>query len=401
VASPVPIRDRRLRGFGRGWLLVALVLVSLDLRPPMSAVSALLGAIRSDLGLSGAAVSVLTTLPTLGLGVFAFLGPRLTGRWGEERLIAASALLILAGDLVRLVPSAPALFAGTVLVGAGIGLITGAIPGLVKRSFPQSFAALMALYTITLTIGAAGGAGLATPLGTALHASWAVPLALVTTPLAVLAGLWWVPALGRPAVARERAAIPATLWRNRLAWRVTGFFSCTGIIFYFTLSWLPTICHDRGMGATASGLVLSVVAIVQVLGSLGVPFAIERMRDQRALAVLIALASVAGLAGVVAAPVPAGVWVAAVVLGLGQGAGFGLAMTLIGLRAPDGRTATGLSGMVQGVGYTIAALGPLSAGLLHSATGSWASVLVALVLVGALQALTGLGAGGNREVVIP
>jgi len=395
VTAPVPESGR-----GRWWLLVALVLITLNLRPPMSAVSALLTSIKSDLGLSGAVVAVLTTLPTVGLAVFAFLGPRLTGRWGEERLIAGSAVLILVGDLVRLVSAVSMLFAGTVLVGAGIGIVTGAIPGLVKRCFPTNFAGLMALYTVTLTIGAAGGSGLVNPIGSALHASWAVPLAVITVPLAVLAGLWWSPSLGRrPATARARTAIPAALWRDGLAWQVTGFFACTGFVFYFVLSWLPTVCHDRGMGTTASGLVLSVVAVVQIFGSLGVPVIIRRTRNQRGLVLAVAGLNVVGLVGVIVGPVPAFVWAAAAVLGLGQGLGFGLAMTLIGLRTSDARTATGLSGMTQGVGYAVSAVGPFGAGVLHSATGGWSAPLVLLVIVCAVQVAAGLGAGRTAEVL--
>jgi len=386
------------QGRGRVWLLAALVLLSLNLRPPMSAVSALLPAIRSDLDLTGAAASVLTTLPTIGLAVFAFLGPRLTGRWGEERLIAGSTLVIVAGNLVRLMPSVAALFAGTVLLGAGIGIVTGAIPGLVKRVFPANFAGLMALYTVTLTVGAAGGSGLANPIGYALHASWPVPLALITVPLAVVAGLWWAPDLGRSPGVRTRATIPAALWRDALAWQVTGFFACTGFIFYFVLSWLPTVCHDRGMGTTASGLVLSVVAVVQIFGSLAVPVVLRHTRDQRGLAVVLATLNAIGLTGVILGPVPVFVWAAAIVLGIGLGLGFGLAMTLIGLRAPDARTATGLSGMTQGVGYAISAVGPFGTGLLRGATGGWVAPLVLLVVVGVVQAAMGLGAGRAGEV---
>lgn len=384
---------------GRVWLLVALVLVTLNLRPAMSAVAALLAALRADFGLSGPATSVLITVPTAGLAVFAFLGPRLTGRWGEERLIAGSTFLLLLGNLLRLSPSAVALFAGTVLIGAAIGLITGAVPGLVKRHYPNRFATLMALYTVTLTIGAAGASGLATPLGSSLGSTWTLPLAVLTVPPAVLACVWWVPVLVARGHVRSPSAFPAGLWRDPVAWQVTLFFSATGFVFYFVLSWLPTVCQDRGMSATAGGLVLSVVALVQVAGSLGVPAVLARSRDQRRLGALVAVVNVVGLVGVVTGPAPAWVWVAAVVLGLGQGSGFGLAMTLIGLRARDVSAATGLSGMTQGVGYTIAAAGPLCTGLLHSVTGGWVMPLVLLVTVCLVQLASGLGAGRNTSVM--
>ena len=54
--------------------------------------------------------------------------------------------------------------------------------------------------------------------------------------------------------------------------------------------------------------------------------------------------------------------------------------------------------MAQGVGYTLAAFGPLAVGLLHDATGGWGAVggLFVLITVGAAGA--GWWAGQNRVV---
>lgn len=379
-------------------LVVALVLITLNLRPAISAVSSLLTSIRSDLGLSALAVSVLTTVPTIGLAVFTFLGPRLYGRWGDERLITWSAFLILAGDLVRLAPVSWALFAGTVLIAVGIGVATGAIPGLVKREFPDRVPAMMALYTAVLTAGASLASGVATPLADVMGSSWTGALAVITVPLAVVAGLWWLPRPRVPAPRSTAARIPPALWRDRMAWLVTLFFSATGFVFYFVLSWLPTVARDRGMDPTSSGLVLTTVALVQIVGSLLVPQVVSRTRTQRPLVVATVIANILGLAGVMLAPVPAWVWVGAVVLGLGQGWGFGLAMTLIGLRARDTNAAVGLSGMAQGIGYAVSGLGPFATGLLHSAAGSWAATFAMVAAVCVAQFVIGLGAGRPSHV---
>jgi MFS family permease len=88
----------------------------------------------------------------------------------------------------------------------------------------------------------------------------------------------------------------------------------------------------------------------------------------------------AGLLGCVLAPL-SGALLWAVILGLGQGASFALALTLIVLRSADARTAGQLLElMAQGVGYCLAAAGPLLVGVLHSWTGSW-SALAGLFLV--------------------
>lgn len=86
------------------------------------------------------------------------------------------------------------------------------------------------------------------------------------------------------------------------------------------------------------------------------------------------------------------------VLGLGQGAALGLALTFMALRAPDAAHASQLSGMAQSVGYTVAAAGPFAVGALHDLTGTWTVPLVVLVVLFVPQAVVGVFAGRNRLV---
>ena len=97
-----------------------------------------------------------------------------------------------------------------------------------------------------------------------------------------------------------------------------------------------------------------------------------------------------------AAETATALWV--VLLGLGQGACFSLALTFFALRAPDSEHAAALSGMAQSVGYLLAAVGPFLFGLLRDATHSWTVPLALLftVVVGLL--ITGLGAARDTHV---
>jgi len=133
---------------------------------------------------------------------------------------------------------------------------------------------------------------------------------------------------------------------------------------------------------------------VQLPAALIAPILAGRARDQRA-AVAVALGcTLAGLLGCLYAPVDAWtVWLWAAVLGMGQGACFSVALTLIVLRARDGHVAAQLSSMVQGVGYTLAAFCPMALGLLREAAGSWRPAGPLFVVVVALALVAGLGAG--------
>ncbi|MYW02034.1 MFS transporter [Streptomyces sp. SID3343] len=379
--------------------LIALALVALALRAPVTATGPLLSRIRDDLGLSGAAVGVLTSLPVLCLGVFAFVGPVLGRRWGEARVVLASLVLLVAGAAIRLVPNAGALFAGTILVGAAIGLANVLLPGMIRHRFAGAVAGVTAFYSACLTFGGAGGSAVAAPLAEVTGSTWRIPLALVAIPLSAAAIVAWLPQVhAEAAPAVGPAAIRVRLWRDATAWHVTVFFAAQALLAYVVFGWLPSMCLDRGISETHSGLILSLTSLVGVAGAATLPSVYRRLPDQRVPAVAVALLSGVGLAGIVLAPAPWGVWVAAVVLGLGQGAGFAVALSLIGLRTGDGPQTSALSSMAQGTGFLIATVGPLGAGLLHEATGGWTAPLAALLSVCVVQAAAALVAGRARLV---
>ncbi|WP_165495404.1 MFS transporter, partial [Actinomadura roseirufa] len=192
----------------------------------------------------------------------------------------------------------------------------------------------------------------------------------------------------------------APVWRSGLAWQVTLFMGLQSSLAYVVLGWLPTLCQDRGMGEAPAGYVLALSAAVQALGSLAVPVIERRLRDQRPLVALSSVFTAVGFAGVTWAPVGT-VWGWTVVLGFSQGLSFATALSFIGLRARDARMAAQLSAMAQGVGYIIAALGPLAIGWLRDGTGGWTVPTAGVLVVCAVMTLPGLAAGRERFVGVP
>ncbi|MFP4137004.1 MAG: MFS transporter [Halomonas sp.] len=376
-----------------------MVLVGLNLRPALSSLAPLLTRIQQDTGLSALSIGALTTLPVLCLGLFAPLAPWLARRLGPERALAAGLVLLAAGLALRGVPLLALLFLGTLMVGAAIGVAGTLLPALVKRELPAGADLMTGVYTMALCLGGALGAGLSIPLAEWLN-GWSLGLASWST-LALAALVAWLALAPR----REEAGLSsgegsmAAVLGQPLAWQVMLFMGLQSSLAYIVFGWLPTLLVQRGYGEAEAGWMMGASVMVQLPAALAAPWLARLGRDQRpALLCVLALAA-SGFLLLLQAP-PSLRWLGVVLLGLGQGGCFSLALTLIVLRSGNSRLAGKLSGLAQGGGYTLAAMGPLGVGVMLQFGLGLAAVSGVLVAICALAATFGVLAGRNRRLEV-
>ncbi|MCI0996173.1 CynX/NimT family MFS transporter [Pseudomonas corrugata] len=376
----------------RPWLLLlGLILVALNLRPALSSLAPLLSEVSKNLGLSAAQAGLLTTLPVLCLGLFAPLAPVLARRFGSERVVLGILLTLAGGIVLRSSFGQVGLFAGSILAGASIGVIGVLLPGIVKRDFARQAGTMTGVYTMALCLGAAMAAGATVPLSEQLNHSWALGLGFWAIP-ALLAAVFWLPQTAQKQGAHQAAYRVRGLLRDPLAWQVTLYMGLQSSLAYIVFGWLPSILIGRGLTPTQAGLVLSGSVIVQLISSLAAPWLATRGKDQRPAIVIVMIMTLGGLFGCLYAPLD-GLWGWAILLGLGQGATFSLALTLIVLRSRDAHVAANLSSMAQGFGYTLASLGPFAVGVVHDWTGGWQALGWIFGLIGLGAIIAGIGAG--------
>ncbi|KQW64314.1 CynX/NimT family MFS transporter [Variovorax sp. Root411] len=392
--TPAPTLARRIL------LAASVVLIAFNLRPVFASLSVVLPEIIKATGLSATAASLLTTLPIVCLGVFAPLAPGLGRRFGTERTLLACMVLILAGTVLRGTGSIPLLFLASAIAGSGIAVSNVLLSGLVKRDFANQAALMMGLYTMAVCGGAASAAGLTVPIEHALGGGWTMALAMWALPAALVTLIWAPQALPLKPVASESGFTVRGLWRDRLAWQVTFFMGLQSALAYIVMGWLAPILRERGLGSETAGYVVSLSVMTQVVTCLVVPALAVKLRNQRGLAVALSMLTVGAMLAMLFAPLGGvgGVWAWAVLLGISQGGTFALALTMIVLRSPDSHVAAHLSGMAQGVGYMVAAFGPLVAGLLHGWTGSFRASSWLFIGLGIALVAAGLGAGRTMHV---
>jgi CP family cyanate transporter-like MFS transporter len=375
---------------------VALVLAALCLRGPFSAVGPVLDELAAELSVSTGTLSVVTSLPLICFGLVSPFAPVLAARLGLHRGALAATAVMAVGIALRLA-GVPGLFVGTVVLTAGIALVNVLAPALARAEYGSRSAAVVGAVTGSMALSASIGAGTAQPLadltGSALTALtlWIVPVLVAVLALGLLTRFRPERSAPPPAPGRRTAIL-----RDRVALAVMLFFGLQSLSFYAMLTWLAGVLEgDAGITPVGAGALVALAALVGAPLSLVIPPLAARRPGQAGWVIGSAVPVAVGIVGLLVAPTAATVlW--AVLYGLGTGASFPLAMTLILVRSRDVAQTGRLSAASQTLGYLVAATGPLAVGLLHEASGSWRPGLALLLGVLVVQVAVGLVAARPR-----
>ncbi|QJW35265.1 MFS transporter [Cellulosimicrobium protaetiae] len=380
MATLSPSRVPVDRGRQALWAGLAVALTAVNLRTAVTGFTPLLETIGADLGYGVAVAGLLGTVPAVSFGLFGFLAPVVTRRFGLERT-AAVALGLTALSLVlrALSPTTTLLVASTVLALAGIGAANVVIVPLVKAWFPDRIALWTSLYLILMQTGQFVAPLLAVPVAEAT--TWRFSVGIWAGPAALAAVVWLVLATRLPADHHAPAATAASGTRPRIGrsstvWGLVVLFAAISWSNYGIIPWVPAVLTDAGGSAALGGTMVALYSAWGMAAALVVPHLATRMANPFVVVVVCAVVLVAGYLGLLLSPLDGTVlWMCALGIGVST---FPLCMTLINRRTRTPQSASAVSGFVQGIGYALACLGPIGLGLLREATGSWSVPLLVL-----------------------
>jgi CP family cyanate transporter-like MFS transporter len=448
IQPPSAASGRDRSRLERVLLLTGVLALGYNLRGAITSLPPVFPELQDSLHLSSATVSLLAAAPVICFGVVSGFAAGLARRAGEERVLLGASIVLVIGLVLRGAAPAVLLFPGTIASSGAIAVMNVLLSSLIKRRWPERAGLLIGLYITALSAGAIIGSLVSVPLWQATGGSVALTLSWVAAP-AVLAVLLWLPQLSsggttprlrarwqkppsyrargsaapRPPRCEEPRTAPrgagvfqkddssdsksagnlptarVPVHRHALTWYVTIFMGMQSLVYYATLSWLPTMLRDRGESAAGAGDLLALMGVGNLAVSLLVPMAAQRMRSQVTLVVPTVMAIAGGLAALLYLPLGgAAAW--ALILGAGQNAALALAIFFTAARAPHAVAAASLSSLAQAVGYLLASAGPLEVGLLHSATGSWTVPVAVLLGLCAVMLVAGLLASRPRMLPV-
>lgn len=388
---------------------VAIFFTASVLRAPITSLGALSLSVQASLGLSAGAMGLLTTLPLLIFAASSAFMSALSDRFGKKCVVSVGMAMVALGILLRSYGGDVGLFGGTVILGAGISSGNVLLPAIIKESFPLRIGAMTALYTTTMSVFAGGFAG-ACSLLMELPLEWRMVLVLIV-PLACIAAILWLVSSRRsgghgPGRRAEGTAQPQPrqalrvfhprILRQPLTWWITLQFGLQSILFYCTVAWLPSMLAARGISGGAVALCVALFPLMGIPCTMFLPPLAQKMRSQRGLGVGIGVLCTVGIALLWWAPTDGWAVLAVGFFGLALGAPFCLCMFYLGYRTADADDAARLSGIVQTLGYLMAAVGPTCLGLIYDVTLSWGTTFALLFVLTCGLILSGWKTGSGR-----
>jgi CP family cyanate transporter-like MFS transporter len=346
----------------RGSDVLTLVIawwVGVNLRAVLLGVPPVLHRVQTDLGLDYTAAGLLTALPILVLGVAALPGAALVRRLGGHRTVALGLVAVSAGTPLRAADGVLPLYAGTLLLAAGIAVAQPGLPLVMQWRFPAAVQRASITVTCGLITGELVAASITVPvLAPLTGGGWRGSFVAWTLPAALAAAAWLLVDADPPPAAATVAVPPTPRRRERLWWAST-IFAAQSLTYFASNTWLPTAVAGGpdSRGATLGLVVLNGVQLPVTLTLLGTRRSFVRSRAFYAAAGGLAAAGVLGWLVAADAAVP--LWAALI--------GAGVSMTFAGLLAypPSVEAPAGVAGftaVMLTAGYAAAFVGPLAGG---------------------------------------
>lgn len=386
---------------------LALIFISLVLRPPIAAIGPLLHEISDALALDAAQSSLLTAVPVFCFGFGAFISPFLVRRFG----LTAAMFLVLVTLFIALVLRQwfdfSSMLIGTIFVGLAIAIANVLLPTLVRIDFKQRASLMTSLYTTLLALSASLMAGFAVILSETL-AGWRWVLLLTAAP-AALAILFWLPRFSAteaqmPSSADSAKAESQAVYRSPIAWAILGYFGLQSLGFYVVLGWLPTILIDASLTPEAAGATLGLATAIGIPIGLALAPIISKLKSLSLLAVIASAITAAGFTVIAfllandAVKNEVLLITASALISFGQSANFPISLSLIATRASSQVQTTTLSAFSQGWGYLIAGVGTFVFGAIGSQMTNWSGVVFAIAALSAVQMVLASFAGRHRKI---
>lgn len=364
------------------FFVLGIVLIGTVLRSPFTALPTILGDIAQGLGVEVSSLGILTSLPLLMFALFSAFASRLAQKIGLEHLFTYCLLLLTVGSVIRIF-NLPLLYLGTLIIGASIAIFNVLLPSMIQANQPQKISLLTTLYVTAMGVSTAIASYLSVPITQA--SSWK-GLILVLSFLCLVTLLVWLPNHhhNHYLEGQKEKQVKENILKSKDVWAIIIFGGLQSLLFYTSMTWLPTIAISAGLSNKDAALLASIFSLISIPFSMTVPSLTTHLSDGHRR-IMLTIISIAGMTGIAMLLYPSSsflYWlVVHLLIGTACSALFPYLMVCFSLKTSSPEKTAQLSGLAQTGGYILAAFGPTLFGYSFELFQSWIPAVLALLVI--------------------
>ena len=371
------------------FFVLGIVLIGTVLRSPFTALPTILGDIAQGLGVEVSSLGILTSLPLLMFALFSAFASRLAQKIGLEHLFTYCLLLLTIGSVIRIF-SLPLLYLGTLIIGASIAIFNVLLPSMIQANHPQKISLLTTLYVTAMGVSTAIASYLSVPITQA--SSWK-GLILVLSLLCLVTLLVWLPnhRHNHHLESQKEKQVKENILKSKDVWAIIIFGGLQSLLFYTSMTWLPTMAVSAGISNSDAALLASIFSLISIPFSMTIPSLTTRLSDGHRR-IMLAIISIAGMIGIAMLLYPTNnflYWlVVHLLIGTACSALFPYLMVCFSLKTSSPEKTAQLSGLAQTGGYILAAFGPTLFGYSFDLFQSWIPAVLTLLIIDILMTIS-------------
>ena len=371
------------------FFVLGIVLIGTVLRSPFTALPTILGDIAQGLGVEVSSLGILTSLPLLMFALFSAFASRLAQKIGLEHIFTYCLLLLTIGSAIRIF-NLPLLYLGTLIIGASIAIFNVLLPSMIQANQPQKISLLTTLYVTAMGVSTAIASYLSVPI--TQSSSWK-GLILVLSLLCLVTLLVWLPnhRHNHHLESQKQKQVKENILKSKDVWAIIIFGGLQSLLFYTSMTWLPTMAVSAGISNSDAALLASIFSLISIPFSMTIPSLTTRLSDGHRR-IMLAIISIAGMIGIAMLLYPANnflYWlVVHLLIGTACSALFPYLMVCFSLKTSSPEKTAQLSGLAQTGGYILAAFGPTLFGYSFDLLQSWIPAVLTLLAIDIIMTIS-------------
>lgn len=380
--------------------ICVIILVSSNLRSPLTAVGPVLHQLEAALNLTHFQSSLLISIPLFMFATCSVLVSSFSNKLSINNLLLYALIFLNIGLFLRVLGPRWSLFIGSIFIGLGICIGNVIVPGYIKNNFSSQIGIMTGVFAISMNIIAALASGYSVKIGewTGLNWQGSLGIWIVFSLLALI--FVCIDLFFNKINIKEKPIIEKddfNIFKSSQAWYISIFMGLQSLVYYCMISWLPIILVDYGMMVKDTGWILFVIQMAMLPVTFISPIIANRMSNQKSIITFVCVLLLISISLLTWTKLSY-IFFAAILLGLSNGMSFSLSILFFSLKTKKSINAIKISGMAQSIGYLIAAIGPPLFGILHFEGDSWNTSFYFIFIVILLMFYFGKKAAANSYI---